>query len=161
MIFPSSAELISPELVSKICRTKTLLSASLGKYHSDLQVKLRLSTCWRSPASHHGSWGVAGAALNSWNADCTHNMASSFPAPWALSEMSITPFYSSPTKHLIFLPPGSLSFVGQISPLKVRQAAEYTALLHWSLLLCPLHCAMAIAHHRDTERSLGTIPMDY
>lgn len=43
MIFPSGAELIYSELVTKICRTKPLLSACLGKHHSDPQVKLRLS----------------------------------------------------------------------------------------------------------------------
>lgn len=43
MIFPSGAELIYPELVTKICRKKPLLSACLEKHHSDPQAKLRLS----------------------------------------------------------------------------------------------------------------------
>lgn len=34
---------LRPKLVSKICRAKTLLSASLGKHHSDIQTKLKLS----------------------------------------------------------------------------------------------------------------------
>lgn len=42
MIFPSGAELISPELVTKFCKTKPLLSACLD-HHSDPQAKLRLS----------------------------------------------------------------------------------------------------------------------
>lgn len=41
--------------------------------------------------------------------------------------------------------------MGHISPLKVRQAAEYPALLSWSLLLYPLHCAKTIPHYRDTK----------
>lgn len=54
-----------------------------------------------------------------------------------------------------------LSSVGHISPLKVRQTAEYSALLYLALLLSPLHCGMTTAHHGKTKRLLGTVRMDY
>lgn len=75
-------------------------------------------------------------------------------------EMPIKAFQSLPIKCLIFLPQAFLSSVGCISPLVVRQPAEFPALLHLALLLSPLHCGMTTAHHRKTKRSLRTIHMD-
>lgn len=61
---------------------------------------------------------------------------------------------------LHFFSQAFLSSVGHISPLKVRQTAEYPAQLHLALLLSPLHCDMIAAHCRNIKRSLGKIHMD-
>lgn len=152
-----------PKLVSKICRAKPLPSANFGKHHSDIKTKLKLSV----PAEEVQLliMGVKVLLELLWAHEATVALITRpvlllLSENYIPSEMLITAFQSPPIKCFIFFSQAFLSSVGHISPLKVRQTAEYPAQLHLALLLSPLHCDMTAAHCRNTKRSLGKIHMD-